>query len=124
MLCKTFKMNSKSFTEYAYKSGLSITYNPVSGLSDKYTLDGALHDDVLTNKATYTIKLNPVTEAVAKSILAEYRSKCIYLTIYDVAAGSNVTVLTKPGTASVDVALVKKGNAEYWQLSALTFIEK
>ena len=124
MLSKTFKMNSKDFTQYAHRYGLSVTYNPVAGLSSAYTMDGTLHDDVLTNKGTYTIKLNPTAPDVSKEILSAYRDTSIYLTVYDIATDTNRTILTKPGSAKVDVALVKQGNVEYWQLSDLIFIEK
>lgn len=123
MISKTFKLNSKDFTKYAHKSGLSVAYKSIAGLASKYTLDGTLHDDVLTSKATYKRRMNPVVPEIAKQILAEYRTPHVYLTIPDIATGVDKTVLCKTSPANVEVALVQQGNATYWQLDDLVFEE-
>lgn len=123
MLCKTFKINAKDYTAYAHKYGLSVVYTPIAGLPDKYTMNGTLHDDVLTNKATYKIKLNPVPPAIAQEILTEYRN-ALTVTVFDIATGTDKTIQCKVGTASGVVAMVKNGDAAYWTLEDLVFIEK
>lgn len=124
MLCHTFKINYRDYTKWAHKYGLSTSYQPIQGLPDKYTVDGTLHDDILTNKATYTIRLNPLPPGIAREILTEYRSNRVVLTVHDVATGLDKTMLCKAGTASGVVAMVKNGTATYWQLEDLEFIEK
>lgn len=124
MLCKTFKMNTKDYTAYAHRFGLSAIYTPIAGLPDKRTMDGTLHDDILTNKATYTIKLNPVSQALAADILTEYRKTEIALDIYDFATNNNISIICKPGTASGVIGLVKQGNVIKLELGDLVFIEK
>jgi hypothetical protein len=83
-----------------------------------------LHDDVIGNKATYTIPLNPVTPAVAKEILAEYRVKELFVTVKDIADDAAITVLCKPGSVSGVVGLVQQGAVTLWQLSPLIFQQK
>jgi hypothetical protein len=124
MLCETFKIDTSDFTQYAHKSGLSIDYEPISGLPDKLTMDGAVHDDVIANKATYTIRLNPVTPAVAEQILTAYRQPNVFLTIRDVATGEDVVKLCKTGKARVANPFVRSGAAVLWQLDDLVFREK
>ena len=123
MLCKTFKMNSKDFTTYAHKSGFSVGYQPVKGLSDKTTMDGTRHIDVIAYKRSVTIKLNPVTEAVAGLILAEYASSPIYLTIFDIKTGADATFLCEPTSIIGEPAMVRSGVAVYYQIGNLTFSE-
>ena len=124
MLCKTFKINSVDFTQYAHKNGLSIAYTPIAGLPAKYTLDGTLHDDVIGNKATYTIRMNPTTPEVSQQILAGYRQHSVFLTIFDLAENREKTVLCKTQNATVTDPFVKRGEAIYWQLAPLVFVEK
>jgi hypothetical protein len=116
-------MNSKDFTKYAYKSGFSITYAPVKGLSDKTTMDGTRHIDVITYKRSVTIKLNPATETVAGLIIAEYASSPIYLTIFDIKTGLNATFLCEPTSTIGEPAMVRSGVAVYYQVGDLTFLE-
>lgn len=123
MLCKTFKMNSKDFTAYAHKAGFSMGYQPVKGLSDKTTMNGTRHIDVIANKRACTIKLNPVTEAEAALILAEYASSLIYLTIFDIKTGVSVTILTEPTSVIGEPAMVKSGAVVKYRISDLTFSE-
>lgn len=123
MLCKNFLIGTNNYTAYAHKSGLSIAYTPIAGLPEKYTLNGALHDDVLTDKATYTIRMNPVTEAIAQAILSAYRTQT-QMTIFDVITGTNVTINYKRAPTPVNIAMVKDGAAYRWQLGNLVFQEK
>jgi hypothetical protein len=124
VLCKTFKIDTTDFTQYAHKNGLAITYDPIAGLPEKLTMDGTLHDDVIANKATYTIRLNPVSPAVAEQILTAYRQPSVFLTIYDAATGEDVVKLCKTGRAQVLDPFVRSGEAVLWQLDDLVFREK
>jgi hypothetical protein len=123
MLCKNFYIGSNNYTAYAHKYGLESAYTPVDGLPPKYTMDGTLHDDVLTDKATYTIKFNPVTPAVAKAILNAYRTQAT-MTIWDEYNGANKTIAYKRARSTAVPALVKGGNVVMVQLSDLVFQEK
>lgn len=124
MFCKTFKINTHDYTQYAHKNGLSIAYNHLSGLPDKITLDGTLHDDVIANKSTYTIRLNPVKPDIAKSILQDYKQSQVFLTIFDPSEGIDKIILCKTQTANVIDPFVKLGSILYWQISPLVFREK
>ena len=124
MLCKTFKIDANDFTQYAHKNGLSVEYAPVAGLPDKLTLDGTLHDDVIGNKATYTITLNPVKPEVAETILTAYRQPNVFLTIFDPASNSDKVIYCKTRQARVADPFVRQGQALYWQISPLVFVEK
>lgn len=123
MLCKNFKIDGIDYTEYAHKNGLTITYAPVYGLPEKMTLDGVTHDDVIKNKATYTIRMNPVKPDIAREILQAYKQPKVYLTIYDVSEGVDKTILCRTGAATSSDPFVKQGEAAYWKLSDLTFRE-
>lgn len=123
MLCKNFFIGSNNYTAYAHKYGLSVVYTPITGLPAKYTMDGTLHDDILTYKGTYTIKMNPVTPAVGQAILADYRNQTA-MTIFDELTGTDVTIAYKRANTQASVALVKSGIATMWQLGELVFQEK
>lgn len=124
MLCKTFKMNFKEFTQYAHKTGMIITRVPVSALPEKYTMDGVLHDDVIKKKRNVTIRLNPVTSEIAQEILTEYDEAEVFLTIYDLKQNADVTFLCKTGQTKENPGIVKQGTAVLWQLGDLVFTEK
>lgn len=124
MLCKTWKINSKDFTQYAHKAGLQVAYTHLKGLPDKHTIDGTKHADIIKSKRVFSIRTNPVTEAVAAQILTEYNSGLQYLTIFDLASGTDITILTEPSTVVGDPALVDSdGDITYYQLAVLTFEE-
>jgi hypothetical protein len=124
MLTKAFKMNGTDFSAYAYKGGLSTSYDPVAGLPTEYTMDGTEHDDVIRNKATYIVRLNPLPDAaIAQQIVTLYRQPKVFLTVYDMSLGANVTKFCRTGSVKSDPALVKQGNITYWQVSDLVFRE-
>jgi hypothetical protein len=123
MLCKTWKMNSNDYTAYAHKNGLQVAYRQIKGLPDKYTMDGKKHIDLLASKRVFTITTNPMTEAEAAAILADYNAGVVSLTIFDLATGEDITISTEPSTASASVALVKINGTVYYQLSPLAFEE-
>jgi len=123
MLFKPFKINANDYTSKVKRDGMSITYTPIEGLSPKYTLDGTLHDDILGNKASIVIQLNPVTPADGKAIIADYRAKHMYVTAYDLSTDSVVVLYCKPTSVLSTPALVRNGSAVYWQIGDLTFME-
>lgn len=124
MLCKTWKINSSDFTAYAHKNGLQVSYVPVKGLQDKYTMDGVRHVDLIKMRRIITIRTNPVTEAVAGLILAEYISGLLKLTIFDLATNANVTIDVEPMSTVGEPALVSNsGTITYYQIAPLVFEE-
>jgi len=124
MLCKTFKMNGRDFTQYAHKYGLNVGYIPIEGLPSKNTLDGTEHDDILDFKAIYTIRLNPTPPDIGRLIISEYKKKEIMLTIYDLESDSDITIRCKPAIFNLTPALVQFNDVVFWQLSDLVFKEK
>ncbi len=123
MLFQPFKINSHDYTAHVRKDGISTNYVPISGLPEKYTMDGTLHDDVLINKAIYTIRFNPLIPAIAQEILNEYRAKHMYITVYDISTGTNRTIYVKPASILAAPSLVTQGAVVYWQIGDLTFRE-
>lgn len=123
MLFETFKINSNDYTAYVRKDGISTTYLPISGLPEKYTMDGSLHDDVIANKAIFTIRMNPLPPAVAQALLADYRALHMNITVPDISTGTNITAYVKPSSILAAPALVTQGAVVYWQIGDLAFRE-
>lgn len=118
MYSKVFKMNSKDFSPYVHKEGVSFAYKYRKGLPDKDTMDGTTHVDLGKNKRTVTARFNPQTETIADTILNEYRSGLIFLTI------DTGTFLSEPITEATKIpALSKKGVVTMYNISPLVFKE-
>jgi hypothetical protein len=125
MLNETVSINILDISADVAKGQHITQYFPVAGLSEKYTLDGTLHDDVLTYKAEHTFKLNPVTPARAQLILAAYNKAAgVFLTCYDEQTGGNVTIFCKTSPARITSKFIRGGVTEYVQLSDLVFRQK
>ena len=107
------------------RGGHQTDYEPVTGLSSKYTLDGTEHDDVLTYKARHIFPLNPVTPTRAQAILAAYNKPAgVFLTAYDEQTGVDVTIFCKTTTSRITKKFVKGGVVQKVWLSDLVFKEK
>ncbi len=124
MISKPFYINTKDFTQYVHRSGMSVQYTPIAGLPEEYTMDGTLHSDILTNKATYTIRMNPMPPAIVKQLITECRLPEVLLTLYDVATDAERTIYCKSVLTNVTIAMVKASGITHWQLSDLVFVEK
>lgn len=124
MIATTFKMNGKDFSPYVHYYSPSTGASFIKGLSDKYTLDGTLHDDVIAIKDGHTFALNPVTESEMRLIAAEYKAANVYVTLYNAETGADKTVLCRPSPMTRKPALVKQGVITYWQLGDLVFTER
>jgi hypothetical protein len=118
MLAVPFKMNSKDFSAYVQKDGVSITYIYRKGLPDKYTMDGKKHVDLGTNKRIVTVKINPQTEIIADQILDEYRSGLIFATV-----NTDVFLCEPTGQPTKSPAITVAGVVTAYQISPLTFEE-
>lgn len=123
MLCKTFKLNFLDFTEHVHENGLTIIRTPISALPEKYTMDGKLHDDVIKKKATYILNFNPVPPEVGQSLLREYDDAHVFITIFDLKKGADITIECKTGMSTVSPEIIEQGEYTYWKINDLTFQE-
>lgn len=123
MIGTAFRMNGRDFSEHVHKEGVTISYSFRKGLPDKETMDGKRHVDLGKNKRLVTVRFNPTEQHITQSILTEYRSGLISLTVFDNAVGSTVSFIAEPKTAINSPALVRNNAVYLSQLSPLVFEE-
>lgn len=121
MITTPFRMNSKDFSAYVQKNGVSIAYSYRKGLPDKNTNDGVRHVDLGPNKRLVTVNFNPQPEDICDLILSEYRSGLINLTVRD--NGETIMILTEPTSAATKTPIMTKAGVTWFQISQLTFEE-
>lgn len=121
MYNKTLRIDGYDIAPYVHKKGPQITFTPVYGLPDEETLDGATHTDYAGDRATIVIPFNPMTPEQERHITNLCTGGIKFLTYYDRATDTDITIRVKPVPVTSDPAMTKAGTVTHFKINNLAF---
>jgi len=124
MLRRGLIIGGLDISEYVEKDSMQVTYTPINGLSEVWTEDLTLHDDLLGYKRTFTFDLNSMEESKVLILANIFKRSSVLVKLTDPAKGTAENIYCKPSMPKAVQKMTKGNGKTFWQLSTITLDER